>query len=94
MLEGTGTISLVWKGRNIDIFKDGVSVPGLTMKYSFSNDCYFTLFNEKDKDLYYTLEDNNVGPTIHEGHEANLRNLMENAAHNLTGASKNLTKIY
>ena len=37
-------MSLFWKERNIDIFKDGVSVPGLTMKYLFSNnvDCFFT----------------------------------------------------
>ena len=28
-------------------------------------DCYFTLFNDKDKDLYYTMEDSNVGgPSI------------------------------
>ena len=26
-----------WKERDIDMFKDGVSVPGLTMKYLFSN---------------------------------------------------------
>ena len=27
----------LWKERDIDMFKDGVSVPGLTMKYLFSN---------------------------------------------------------
>ena len=44
-----------WKERDIDMFKDGVSVPGLTMKYLFSNvpNVHFSLFNEKDKDLYY-----------------------------------------
>ncbi len=52
-------MSAFWKERNIDIFKDGVSVPGLTMKYLFSNvqDTYFSLFTEKDKDLYYTMKD-------------------------------------
>ena len=52
-------MSAFWKERNIDIFKDGVSVPGLTMKYLFSNvpDTYFSLFTEKDKDLYYTVKD-------------------------------------
>ena len=56
-----------WKERDIDMFKDGVSVPGLTMKYLFSNvpNVHFSLFNEKDKDLYYTMKDNNVGgPSI------------------------------
>ena len=43
-LEAIEKMSLFWKERDIDIFKDGVSVPGLTMKYLFSNvDCYFTL---------------------------------------------------
>ena len=53
-----------WKERDIDMFKDGVS---LTMKYLFSNvpNVHFSLFNEKDKDLYYTTKDNNVGgPSI------------------------------
>ena len=56
-----------WKERRIDIFKDGLSMPGLTMKYLFSNvpNVYFSLFTEKDKDLYYTMKDNNVGgPSI------------------------------
>ena len=58
-----------WKERDIDMFKDGVSVPGFTMQYLFSNvripNVHFSLFNEKDKDLYYTMKDNNVGgPSI------------------------------
>ena len=56
-----------WHDRNIDMFKDSVSVPGLTMKYLFSNipKVYFSLFAKKDKDLYYTMKDNNVGgPSI------------------------------
>jgi hypothetical protein len=50
-----------------DHFKDGVSVPGLTMKYLFSNipGTYFPLFSDKDKDIYYSMKDNNVGgPSI------------------------------
>ena len=47
-LEAVDKMSAFWKERNIDIFKDGVSVPGLTMRYLFSNvDCYFSLFNNK-----------------------------------------------
>ena len=62
-LEAIDKMSDFWKERRIDIFKDGVSVPGLTMKYLFSNvpNVYFSLFTEKDKDLYYTMKDNNVG---------------------------------
>ena len=66
-LEAIEKMSEFWKDRSIDIFKDGVSVPGLTMKYLFLNvpDTYFSLFNEKDKDSYYTMKDNNVGgPSI------------------------------
>ena len=36
-LEAIEKMSAFWKERNIDIFMDGVSVPGLTMKYLFSN---------------------------------------------------------
>ena len=56
-----------WKDRSIDIFKDGVIVPGLTMKCLFLNvtDTYFSLFSEKDKDLSHTTKDNSVsGPSI------------------------------
>ena len=52
-LEDIDKMSDFWKERRIDIFKDGVSVPGLTMKYLFSNvpNVYFSLFTEKDKDF-------------------------------------------
>ncbi|CAB4021097.1 Zinc finger and SCAN domain-containing 22, partial [Paramuricea clavata] len=66
-LEAVQKMSNFWQERNIDMFKDGVSVPGLTMKYLFSNipDTYFSLFSDKDKDMYYTMKDNNVGgPSI------------------------------
>ena len=66
-LEAIDKMSDFWIERNIDMFKDGVSVPGLTMKYFFSNvpDTYFSLFSEKDKDCYYTMKDDNVGgPSI------------------------------
>ena len=46
------------------MFKDGVSVPGLTMKYLFSNldnETYFSLFDKKNSDLYDLFKDNNTG---------------------------------
>ena len=62
-LEAIAKMSDFWKERHIDISKDGVSVLGLTMKYLSSNvsNVYFSLFAEKDKDFYYTMEDNHVG---------------------------------
>ena len=72
-----------WREREIDIFKDGVSVPGLTMKYLFNfldEQTYFSLFNEKNKDLYNLFKDNNTGgPSIifHRYHEAGKTKLRE-----------------
>ena len=61
-LKAIDKMSDFWKKRRIDIFKDGVSVPGLTMKYLFSNvPNIYLLFTEKDKDLFYTKKYNNVG---------------------------------
>ena len=80
-LEAIDKMSNFWQERNIDMFKDGVSVPGLTMKYLFSNipDTYFSLFSEKDKDMYYSMKNNNVGgPSIifnryHEKEKSSIR---------------------
>ena len=43
-----------YQQRGIDMFKQGISVPGLTLFYLFNDlpeKTYFTLFNEKNKDL-------------------------------------------
>ncbi len=48
--------------RHIDMFKDGISVPGLTMKYLFQglpHDTYFTLYNNEE--LHKLVKDNIVG---------------------------------
>lgn len=53
-----------WRERDIDMFKDGVSVPGLTMKYLFNmldNETYFSLFDKANSDLYDLFKDNNTG---------------------------------
>ena len=61
--------------RGIDMFKDGISVPGLSLLYLFSNlpkDTFFTVFNETSKDLHHLVKDNIVGgPAIifHRYHE-------------------------
>jgi hypothetical protein len=55
------------------MFKDGISVPGLTLKYMFQYlPDYFTLPDEKNKDLYDLYKNGIVGgPNIvfHRYHE-------------------------
>ena len=61
--------------RGIDMFKDGISVPGLSLLYLFSNlpnDTYFVTFNRTNRDLHKLVKDNIVGgPAIifHRYHE-------------------------
>ena len=70
-----------YKQRHIDMFKDGISVPGLTLLYLFNDlppKTYFTLFNEKHKGLHKLLKDNIVGgPSIifHRFHENDVTQL-------------------
>ena len=57
-----------YQAKGLDLFKDGISVPGLVTKYMFSRlepNTFFSLFREQDKDLYYNLKNNIVGgPSI------------------------------
>ena len=55
--------------RGIDMFKDGIGVPGLTLRYLFktlpSEDVYFSLFSDDQSDIHTLLRDNLVGgPSI------------------------------
>ena len=48
------------------MFEDGISIPGLTLKHMFQDLLeYFTLPEECNKDLQYTLSKNNIvgGPS-------------------------------
>ena len=64
-----------YKQQNIDMFKDGVSVPGLTLLYLFNDlpsNTFFTVFNQTNSDLHLLVKDNIVGgPAIifHRYHE-------------------------
>ena len=75
-LEAVEKMSQFWQERKIDMFKDGISVPGLTLKYLFlylSPQTYFSLFDQANSDLYHLIKDNNTGgPSIifHRYHEA------------------------
>ena len=63
----------------VDMFKDGISVPGLTLKYLFkTTNANFTLYDSKNSDLHELVRDNMVGgPSIifHRYHEAGLTQL-------------------
>ena len=64
-----------YQQHNIDMFKDGISVPGLSLLHLFNdlpNDTYFTVFNRTNSDLHQLVKDNIVGgPAIifHRYHE-------------------------
>ena len=71
------------KSLGIDIFKEAITVPGVTLKYLFGTlgpDVSFSLFKEDDKDLYYKMRQNIVGgPSLvfhryHEKNETTIRN--------------------
>ena len=52
----------------LDMFKDGLTVPGLTLKYLFSTvdkNVTFNLFDKKNQDLFRLIKENIVGgPSI------------------------------
>ena len=64
-----------YRDRDIDMFKDGISVPGLSLLRLFNdlpNDTFFTIFNQTNSDLHKLVRDNIVGgPAIifHRYHE-------------------------
>ena len=56
-----------YQQQNIDMFKDGISVPGLTLLYLFNDlppNTFFTVFNQTNKDLHHLVKDNIVGGPI------------------------------
>ena len=67
-IEAFEKMSQFWRERKIDMFNDGISFPGLTLKYLFSNlspQTYFSLFDQANSDLYHLIKDNNKGnPSI------------------------------
>ena len=65
------------------MFKQGISVPGLTLLYLFNDlpeKTYFTLFNEKNKDLHHLVKDHVVGgPSLvfHRYHEKGVTKIRQ-----------------
>ena len=73
MLEAIKKMFRFYKNRHIDMFKDGISVPRLTLKYMFQDlPDYFTLPDEKNKDLCDLCKNSIVGSprvVFHRYHE-------------------------
>ena len=72
-----------WKDKNIDMLRQGISIPGVTLTYLFMTlepYIFFSLFDEKNKDLYYLFKKNMVGgPSIifHRYHEKDKTKIRE-----------------
>ena len=72
-----------WKDKNINMLRQRISIPGVTLTYLFTTletGIFFSLFDEKNKDLYYLFKKNMVGgPSIiyHRYHEAGKTTIRE-----------------
>jgi len=84
-LTAVETATSFYKERHIDIIKDGISLPGLTLRYMLSNipkGDYFTIINRTDADLHWLLKEYIVGgPSIifHRYHEKDVTFLRQHA---------------
>ena len=73
-----------YEQRDIDMFKQGISVPDLTSLYLFNDlpeKTYFTIFNEKNKDLHHLIKVHVVGGAsriFHRYHEKGVTTLRQN----------------
>ena len=70
--------------RNIDMFKDGLTLPGLTLKFLFQNTCAestpYILFSKQDRDIHNLVRKNLVGgPSIifHRRHVSGMSKIRE-----------------
>ena len=82
--------SKFYRERGIDMFKDGIGVPGLTLRYLFktmpSEDVYFALFSDDQADLHSLLREHLVGgPSIifHRYHEKGVTKIRGNEEKNV-----------
>ena len=66
-MEALDNIFTFYKDLGIDMFKEAISLPGISLKYMFntSAEAHFVTPQEKHKDLHALLKENNVGgPSI------------------------------
>ena len=85
-----------YQQHNIDMFKDGISVPGLTLLYLFKDlpaNTYFTVFNKTNSDLHNLVKNNIVGgPAIifHRYHEKDITKIRgEETCRSIVGYDAN-----
>ena len=90
-----------YKQQNIDMFKDGVSVPGLTLIYLFNelpSNTFFTVFKQTNSDLHLLVKDNIVGgPAIifHRYHEEDITNIRgEETCRSIAGYDANALYLW
>ena len=57
-----------WRNKNIDMLRQGISIPGVTLTYLFLTlepGIFFSLVDKKNKDLHHLFKENMVGgPSI------------------------------
>ncbi len=75
-LEAMAKMFDFYKQRGMDMFKSAISVPGLSLRYLFltlPGETFFSLIDERNKDMYYKMKKNIVGGPIvfHQYHEEN-----------------------
>ena len=90
-----------YKQQNIDMFKYGVSVPGLTLLYLFNelpSNTFFTVFNQTNSDLHLLVKDNIVGgPAIifHRYHEKDITKIRgEETCRSIVGYDANALYLW
>ena len=92
-----------YKQQNIDMFKDGISVPGLTLLYLFneiSSNTFFTVFNQTNSDLHLLVKDNNIivgDPAIifHRYHEKDVTKIRgEDTCRSIVGYDANALYVW
>ena len=90
-----------YQHQNIDMFKDGISVPGLTLLYLFNNissKTYFTVFNKTNSDLHQLVKNNIVGgPAIifHRYHEKDITKIRgEETCRSIVGYDANALYLW
>ncbi|XP_025085055.1 uncharacterized protein LOC112558684 isoform X2 [Pomacea canaliculata] len=87
----------------VDMVKDAISAPGITLRYLFktlSSDVYFSLFDDKTKDIHSLLRDNITGgPSIifHRHHEKShtfIRNDLSKPVQSIEGFDANALYLW
>ena len=90
-----------YQQHNIDMFKDGISVPALTLLYLFRDlpsKTYLTVFNKTNSDLHHLVRNNIVGgPAIifHRYHEKDITKIRgEETCRSIEGYDANALYLW